>query len=106
MEKSLPLCLYIVGAIRVASKPGGLNIKEWLQPRKESHTEVASVEDVDSRPAALTGKADVLWEEMGMCTIGATGVRVQAPRGGSVEITLGKAIFQQGLTATCKDLMD
>ena len=67
----------------MASKPGGLNIKEWLQPRKESHTEVASVDGVDSRPAALTRKADVLWEEMGICTIGATGVRVQAPRGGS-----------------------
>jgi hypothetical protein len=43
---------------------------------------------------------------MGKCTIGATGVRVQAPRGGSAEITLGKAIFQQGLTTTCKDLLE
>jgi hypothetical protein len=90
----------------VASKPGGLNIKEWLQPRNVSHTEGASVDGVDSRPAAETGKADVLWEEMGMSTIGATGVRVQAPRGGSAEMTLGKAIFQQGLTATCKDLLE
>jgi hypothetical protein len=75
------------------------------QPRKLSYTEVASVDIVGSRPAAVTGKADVLWEEMGICTIGATGVRVQAPRGGSAEITPGKAIFQQGLTATCKDLL-
>ena len=90
----------------MASKPGGLNVKEWLQPRNVSHTEVASVDDMDSRPAAVTGKADVLWEEMGICTIGATGVRVQVPRGGSAEITLGKAIFQQGLTTTCKDLLE
>ena len=61
---------------------------------------------VGSRPAAVSGKADVLWEEMGIGTIGATGVRVQAPRGGSAEITLGKAIFQQGLTTTCKDLSE
>ena len=30
-----------VGATWVASKPGGLNIKESLQPREISHTEVA-----------------------------------------------------------------
>jgi len=64
------------------------------------------VDVVGSRPAAVSGKADVLWEEMGIGTIGATGVRVQAPRGGSAEITLGKAIFQQGLTTTCKDLSE
>ena len=43
---------------------------------------------------AVLGKADVLWEEMVMCTIGATGVRIQAPKGGSAEITLGKANLQ------------
>ena len=88
----------------MASKPGGLNIKEWLQPRNARHTEIASVGGVDSRPAAVTGKADVLREEMGKCTVGATGVRAQASRGGSAEITPGRANFQQGLTVTCKDL--
>ena len=33
------------------------------------------------------------------------GLKIGIPNivGGSAEITLGKAIFQQGLTATCKD---
>ena len=57
---------------------------------------------VGSRPASVSGKADVLWEEMGIGTIGATGVRVQAPRGGLAEITLGRAISQQGLATTLK----
>ena len=30
----------------VTSKPGALNIKEWLQPRNVSHMEVASVDGV------------------------------------------------------------
>jgi len=45
-------------------------------------------------PGAVLGKADDLWEEMAMCIIGATGVRIQAPKGGSAEITLGKANLQ------------
>ena len=106
MYKSLPLCLIHCGGDQSGEQTWGPEHKGMTVASKETRTEVASVDGVDSRPAAVTGKADVLWEEMGMCTIGATGVRVQAPRGGSVEITLGRTIFQQGLTATCKDLMD
>lgn len=50
-------------------------------------------------------KAVVLWEVTGMCTTGAAGVWVQARRERFAEITPGRSFTQQGLTATCKDLM-
>ena len=55
------------------------------------------------RPDDVFGKADVLWEETGKCTTRAAGVGVLARRERFAEITSGKAISQQGLTATCKD---
>ena len=57
------------------------------------------------RPGHNVGKAVVLWEEMGKCTTRAAGVGVLARRERFVEITSGRSISQQGLTATCKDLM-
>ena len=49
------------------------------------------------------GKADALWEETSRCTMGTTGVRVQATGDRFAEITLGRASVQQGRAATCKD---
>ncbi len=92
-----------VGATWVASKPGGLNVMEWLQPRKRVHTEVAVWDVAGSRPGCNVGKAVVLWEETGKCTTGTAGVRAQAPGEGFAEITSGRAISQQGLAATCED---
>ena len=57
------------------------------------------------RPVYLTGKAEVLWEETGKSTTEAAGVWVQARRERFAEITPGRSFPQQGLTATCKDLM-
>ncbi len=57
------------------------------------------------RPGPNVGKADVLWEETGVCTTGAAGVGVQARRERSVEITSGRSYSQPGLTATGKDLL-
>ena len=48
-------------------------------------------------------KADVSWEETGICTRRTTGVWVQASGERFAEITLGKTSFQQGRAATCKD---
>ncbi len=48
-------------------------------------------------------KADVSWEETGESTRRTTGVWVQAARERFAEITLGRACFQQGRAATCKD---
>jgi hypothetical protein len=49
------------------------------------------------------GKADALWEETSRCTMGTAGVRVQATGERFAEITPGRACFQQGRAATCKD---
>ena len=51
------------------------------------------------------GKADALWEETSKRTMGTAGVRVQASGEGFVEETLGRSYVQQGLTATCTDLL-
>ena len=55
------------------------------------------------RPGPNAGKANVLGEATGACTLGAAGVGVQTREEGSAEITSGRACAQQGLTATCKD---
>jgi len=52
-------CGTAVGATWVVSKPGGLNITESLQPRKNFRTEVAVQVIVGSRPVCNSGKADV-----------------------------------------------
>jgi len=57
------------------------------------------------RPVHSSGKAVVLREVTGICTTGAAGVWVQARRERIAEITPGRSFTQQGLTATCKDLM-
>ena len=49
------------------------------------------------------GKVDALWEETSMCTMGTTGVRVQASGERFVEVTLGRCYAQPGLTATGED---
>jgi len=48
-------------------------------------------------------KADVSWEETGICTRRTTGVWVQASGERFAEITLGRTNSQQGLATTCKD---
>ena len=55
------------------------------------------------RPRPNWGKAIVLGEATGTCTLGAAGVGVQTRRQGSTETTSGRTVAQQGLTATCKD---
>jgi len=49
-------------------------------------------------------KAEASWEETGKCTKRTAGVWVQASGERFAEITLGRAISQQGLATTCKDL--
>ncbi len=55
------------------------------------------------RPSSNVGKAEVAGEETGTGTLRAAAVRVLASRERLAEITSGRAIPQQGLTATCKD---
>jgi hypothetical protein len=70
-----------------------------------SPTEVAVGVLAKRRPASNSGKANASGEETGTCTLGAAGVVVQTRGEGSAEITSGRACAQQGLTATCKDLL-
>jgi len=57
------------------------------------------------RPVHKGGKAVVLWEVMGICTTGTAGVWVQTREERFAEITLGRAIIQQGFATTCIDLL-
>src|SRR5215831_19869975 len=59
----------------------------------------------ERRPGPNEGKADVVEEETGRCTPRAAGVGVQARRDRYAEITSGRSFSQQGLTATCTDLL-
>ena len=52
---------------------------------------------------SLARKADVPWEETGKCTMGATAEQGHSSGKGYAEITSGRTVHQQGLTATCKD---
>jgi hypothetical protein len=53
----------------------------------------------------LSRKADVPWEETGKRTMGGTAGQGQSSGKGYTEITSGRTIHQQGLTATCKDVL-
>jgi hypothetical protein len=97
------MCIHIVRATRVASKQRGLNRREYLQPRKSVRTEVAVRVIVTCRSIQFREKADVLEEEMRKCTPRSTGVWGQTSLERLMEITLGRACYQQGLVATCKD---
>src|SRR5450756_3047987 len=58
-----------VGTIWEASKLGGLNIMECLQPRKSPREKSCSRNETGSRPSLLMGKADDTEEETGMGTL-------------------------------------
>jgi hypothetical protein len=58
-----------VGTIWRASKLGGLNIKEYLQPRKSPREKSYSRNEAGSRPKRLVGKAADTDEETGTCSL-------------------------------------
>jgi hypothetical protein len=57
-----------------------------------------------SRPDDSAGKADAVGEETGMSTSQTAVIGARASKERHAEITSGRAISQQGLVATCKDL--
>lgn len=69
-----------------------------LSPGRSSRREIAM-----RRPGPNVGKANVLGEVTGACTLGAAGVGVQTRGERLAETTSGRACAQQGLAATCKD---
>jgi hypothetical protein len=58
------------------------------------------------RACCYWGEADVLWEETGESTGGTLRGKGPSNHARIAEITSGRANFQQGLTATCKDLSE
>jgi hypothetical protein len=69
-----------------------------LRPDRSSRRDAAM-----RRPGPNAGKANVLGEATGACTLGAAEVEVQTRGEGSAEITSGRACAQQRLAASCKD---
>src|SRR5262245_23084856 len=96
--------LAAVGTIRGASKLGGRNITEYLQPRNRGLREVVIRRtDAGSRPVNHLGKADDTVEETGESTRCTAGVGDPASKERFSEITSGSCRGQQGLVTTCKD---
>ena len=96
-----------VGATWVASKLGGLNIKECLQPQDAFPYGSPWIgKEQESRPCQIGRKAGVLWEETGKGTGGDAGVWGQASKERPAEITSGRTTIQQGRVTTCKDPPD
>ena len=58
---------------------------------------------VACRASRFGVKAEVLEEEMRRSTLESTGIGGQTSAERSIEITLGRTYYQQGLVATCKD---
>jgi hypothetical protein len=94
----------LIEATWVASKLGGLNIKECLQPRESFPCGSRCTGKVrESRPCQIGGKAGVLLEETGKGTGGDAGVWGQASKERHAETASGRASIRQGLVTTCKD---
>ncbi len=74
-------------------------------PKEATRLKLSFWNEAKRRPVSNAGKAEVLWEETGKCTTEAAGVGVQARRKRFAEITSGRSLSQQRLTAICKDLL-
>ncbi len=93
-----------VGATGGSSKCGRLNVMEWLQPRENRAVEVALQRLFLARQTCLVlGEADALREEASKCTAGVSRGKGPSTYTRIAEIMLGRAYFQQGRAATCKD---
>ena len=65
-------------------------------PKSKPLLEIAVGTFVERRAVPNVVKADVLWEETGICTTRAAGVGMQACRERFAEITSGRSVSQQG----------
>jgi hypothetical protein len=92
-----------VGTIWRASKLGGLNIKEYLQPRKSPREKSYSRNEAGSRPKRLVGKAADTDEETGTRSLWDRRGTGSSISGKIFRITSGRTHWQQGLVATCQD---
>ncbi len=91
----------------MASKPGGLKVTNGDHPETISRSEVAERTAVESRPVASSqGRLIPCGKKRANAPRGSAGIETQAPRERLAGLTSGKAHFQQGLAATCKDLSE
>jgi hypothetical protein len=88
---ALFICWTAVGAIWVVSKPGGLNIKEWLQPRNCAPV-VKSLYGGGGKADLVFawGRPMFLWEVTGACTIEAHRGRGPGTQGRTCRDNVGK----------------
>ena len=87
----------------MASKLGGLNIKEWLQSRKERPPRSHRVEACGKPTHYPLGKADDMEEVTSKSTPYPTVAEAQTSKQRLAEITSGRPHSQQELVITCKD---
>jgi hypothetical protein len=92
-----------VGTIGEASKIGGLNITEYLQPRKTSALKSFKRKKREADPMIFWGRPMTRRKKQVNALRGTAGVEDQASKERFSEITLGKSHGQQGLVITCKD---
>ncbi len=91
----------------MASKPGGLNVRNDDHLEKVSRSEVAERIIAVSRPVSVSrGRLIPRGKKRASAPRGPAGIEIQAPRERLAEITSGRAHLQQGLAATCKDLSE
>ena len=94
-----------VGTTWMASKLGGPKVTNDNGPETWNHMKLLRAGFCSRRPTSQeVGKADAEREEMDECTVRAAGDQVRASKEGYAEETSGRAISQQGLATTCKDL--
>lgn len=82
---------------------GPEHLRMTAPPKVATRLKLSFWNEAKRRPVSNAGKAEVLWEETGKCTTEAAGVGVQGRRKRFAEITSGRSLSQQRLTATCKD---
>ena len=91
----------------MTSKPGGLKVTNGDHPEKVLRSEVAERVVVESRPVVISrGRLIQRGKKRAKAPRGSAGIETQAPRKRLADLTSGRAHFQQGLAATCKDLSE
>ena len=106
MEKSRLPCGLVgaaVGETWVASKPGGLNVRNGDDLEIPAARSLFAERFGKPTHGLDLGKADAVGEVTGRCTLQPDGIMAQASWERLAEITSGRTGSQQGFAATCKD---
>ena len=89
------------------SKPGGLNIKKWLQSRKAIRHEIVLTGTVrEADLDSVRGKADDVEEETGMCTPRNRRDRGPGTQGRIHRDNVGKVLLAAGAGSNLQRLLE